>query len=69
MREIKFRGKRVDNGEWETGSGKDEQTNVKCRYCNSESVEIIARGIESILYKCRVCKMEFAKLNIKEVEP
>jgi len=47
--------------------GKDEQTNVKCRYCNSESVEIIARGTESILYKCRVCKMEFAKLNIKEV--
>ena len=49
--------------------GKDEQTNVKCRYCNSESVEIIARGTESILYKCRVCKMEFAKLNIKEGEP
>ena len=48
--------------------GKDEQTNVKCRYCNSESVEIIARGTESILYKCRVCKMEFAKLNIKEGE-
>jgi hypothetical protein len=49
--------------------GKDEQTNVKCKYCNSESVEIIARGTESILYKCKVCKMEFAKLNIKEVEP
>ena len=49
--------------------GKDEQTNVKCRYCNSESVEIIARGTESILYKCKACKMEFAKLNIKEVEP
>ena len=49
--------------------GKDDQTNVKCRYCNSESVEIIARGTESILYKCRVCKMEFAKLNIKEGEP
>ena len=49
--------------------GRDEQTNVKCRYCNSESVEIIARGTESILYKCRVCKMEFAKLNIKEGEP
>lgn len=45
---------------------KDEQTNVKCRHCNSESVEIIARGTESILYKCKVCKMEFAKLNIKE---
>jgi len=42
---------------------------VKCRYCNSESVEIIARGTESILYKCKACKMEFAKLNIKEVEP
>ena len=49
--------------------GKDEQTNVKCRHCNSESVEIIARGTESILYKCKACKMEFAKLNIKEVEP
>lgn len=49
--------------------GNDEQTNVKCRYCNSESVEIIAKGTKSILYKCRVCKMEFAKLNIKEVEP
>lgn len=48
--------------------GKDEQTNVKCRYCNSENVEIIARGTESILYKCRVCKMEFAKLNTMEVE-
>ena len=46
--------------------GKDEQTNVKCRYCNSENVEIVARGTESILYKCKACKMEFAKLNIKE---
>jgi DNA-directed RNA polymerase subunit RPC12/RpoP len=52
-----------------TVEDKDEQTNVKCRHCNSESVEIIARGTESILYKCKVCKMEFAKLNIKEVEP
>lgn len=36
--------------------GKDEQTNVKCKYCNSENVEIIARGTESILYKCKACK-------------
>ena len=41
---------------------------VKCRYCNSENVEIIARGTESILYKCKACKMEFTKLKIKEGE-
>jgi len=45
-----------------------KQASIKCRYCNSENVEIIARGTESILYRCKACKRQFVKLNIKEDE-
>lgn len=36
---------------------------MKCKYCNSDNIEIIARGTESILYNCKSCKINFTKSN------
>jgi hypothetical protein len=30
--------------------------------CKSESIEVIARGTESILYECKSCKVKFVSV-------